>query len=734
MPSKKKSEERIYKEKSPELENIVDTLKDNYMPYAMSVIVSRAIPQIDGFKPSHRKLLYTMYRMNLQKGSRKKSATIVGETMKLNPHGDMAIYETMVKLSRGNESLLYPYIDSKGNFGKHSSRDMQFAAPRYTEAKLTELCEELFSEIDMDTVDFADNYDSTMKEPTLLPTRFPNILVKANKGIAVGMASSIPSFNLKEICDYTIERVKGKHPDIFRYLPGPDFSSGGELLFDEKEMEAVYKKGKGSFKLRGKYRYLKKEGLIEIYEIPYTTTIEAIIEKIVEMMKQGRLKEVLDIRDESDLKGLKITMDVRKNIDVEKTMAKIFRYTPMEDTYSCNFNILVDHAPKVMGIDEILEKWIDFRRTCIVRKTAYQIDKKFHRLFLLKGLEKILLDIDRAIAIIRSTEKEKDVLERLMQSFEIDEVQGEYIMEIKLRNLNKEYILNKTKEIETLEGELAQLNELYESKGLQDKLMIRELKKISKEYDQERKTTILQKEQAVIHVESNVVVAYPLTVFLTAQGYLKKIPDSSLRAYSEQKLKEGDSIVTQLEMRNDEVVLLLSDKNKLYQLRLSEIEDTKSSNFGVFLPSVLESEDGENILFMVDPKDYRGYFLYVFENGKVAKIPLSSYRTKGYRRKLLNAYSDKSPLKEVFFLEKEETLLLRTALGKTLLLDTSLFSEISNRNSQGVQAIRLTKKDALDSVRIADEEDGERFSFARAKKIPASAKIHPEGKGTQLSF
>lgn len=734
MSEEKKKEETGYREKEPQVEDIVDTLKENYMPYAMSVIVSRAIPQIDGFKPSHRKLLYTMYKMNLLKGSRKKSATVVGETMKLNPHGDMAIYETMVKLSRGNESLLHAYIDSKGNFGKHSSRDMQFAAPRYTEAKLTEICNELFSEIDMDTVDFIDNYDSTMQEPVLLPTRFPNILVKSNKGIAVGMASSIPGFNLKEICDYTIEKMKKSRADIFQYIPGPDFPTGGELLFEEKEMETIYKTGKGSFRLRGKYRYIKQEGLIEIYEIPYTTTIEAIIEKIVEMMKQGRLKEIVDVRDESDLKGLKITLDVRKNIDAEKTMAKIFRYTPMEDSYSCNFNILVDNIPQVMGIDQILETWIDFRRGCIIRKTGHQIDKKFHRLFLLKGLEKILLDIDRAIEIIRNTEKERDVLGNLMSAFEIDEVQGEYIMEIKLRNLNKEYILDKVREIETLENELVQLNELYTSTSLQDKLMIKELKKIGKDYAQDRKTTIIKKEDVILHMESDVVDAYPLTVFLTEQGYLKKIPESSLRAYSEQKVKEGDSISMQLDMKNDEMILLLSDRNKMYQIRLCDIEDTKASNFGVFLSSILELEEGETILCMLDPDQYQGHLLYLFENGKVAKIPLLSYQTKGYRRKLVNAYSDRSPLKEVLFLEREEQVLFQTTLGKSLMIDTSLLNPISNRNSQGVQVARMTKKDSLYSVRIADQEDREKFSFAVAKKLPASPKLNQDTNSTQLSF
>lgn len=734
MSEKKKKEETGYREKEPQVEDIVDTLKENYMPYAMSVIVSRAIPQIDGFKPSHRKLLYTMYKMNLLKGSRKKSATVVGETMKLNPHGDMAIYETMVKLSRGNESLLHAYIDSKGNFGKHSSRDMQFAAPRYTEAKLTEICNELFSEIDMDTVDFVDNYDSTMQEPVLLPTRFPNVLVKSNKGIAVGMASSIPGFNLKEICDYTIEKIKKSRADIVQFIPGPDFPTGGELLFDEKEMETVYKTGKGSFRLRGKYRYIKQEGLIEIYEIPYTTTIEAIIEKIVEMMKQGRLKEIVDVRDESDLKGLKITLDVRKNIDAEKTMAKIFRYTPMEDSYSCNFNILVDNIPQVMGIDQILETWIDFRRGCIVRKTGHQIDKKFHRLFLLKGLEKILLDIDRAIEIIRNTEKERDVLGNLMSAFEIDEVQGEYIMEIKLRNLNKEYILDKIKEIETLENELVQLKELYTSTSLQNKLMIKELKKIGKDHAQDRKTTIIKKEDVILHMESDVIDAYPLTVFLTEQGYLKKIPESSLRAYSEQKLKEGDSISMQLDMKNDEMILLLSDRNKMYQIRLCDIEDTKASNFGVFLSSVLELEEGESILCMLDPDQYQGHLLYLFENGKVAKIPLLSYQTKGYRRKLVNAYSDKSPLKEVLFLEREEQVLFQTTLGKSLMMDTSLLNPISNRNSQGVQVVKMTKKDSLYSVRIADQEDREKFSFATAKKLPASPKLNQDTNSKQLSF
>lgn len=735
LPRKTKREvKKEYVEKKAETEDIVDTLKENYMPYAMSVIVSRAIPQIDGFKPSHRKLLYTMYKMGLIKGNRKKSATIVGETMKLNPHSDMAIYETMVKLARGNESLLHPYVDSKGNFGKQSSRDMQFAAPRYTEAKLMPLCNELFSEIDMDTVDLVDNYDSTMKEPTLLPTTFPNILVKSNKGIAVGMASSIPSFNLGEVCNYTVEKIKKKKVELFDFIPGPDFPSGGELLFDKKEMEEIYRTGRGSFKLRGRYRYLKKENLIEIYEIPYTATVESVIEKIIEMMKQGRLKEVVDIRDESDLGGLKIALDVRKTVDVEKTMAKLFRYTPLEDSYSCNFNVLCNHTPKVMGIDEILDEWISFRRTCILRKTAYQIDKKLHRLFLLRGLEKILLDIDAAIRIIRDTEKEKDVLKNLMENFGIDEVQGEYILEIKLRNLNKEYILNKIEETQTLEKEVSDLKELYTDEALQDKLMIKELKRVGKQYAQERKTEISKKEEVIVHVEDTKIESYPVTVFLTEHGYLKKIPDTSLRAYSEQKLKDDDRMFMSLEANNDDTLLLLSDKHKMYQLRISDMEDTKASAFGVFLQNYLELSADEHIIYMQHPKDYRGHFVFVFENGKFAKIPLSSYQTKGYRKKLVGAYSDKSPLVEALFMEEEEEILIKTALDKVLLVPMQNINPILNRGSQGIQVARLSKKDRVVSARLADEEEKENFSFARTKKIPIAPKAMRNDVQTQISF
>ncbi len=737
MSKKKKSELKTsYIERKHRTEDIVDTLKDNYMPYAMSVIVSRAIPQIDGFKPSHRKLLYTMYKMNLLRGNRTKSANIVGQTMKLNPHGDMAIYETLVRLSRGNETLLHPYVDSKGNFGKASSRDMQFAASRYTEARLMPICKELFSEIEQDTVDFVDNYDSTMKEPTLLPTTFPNILVKSNKGIAVGMASSIPSFNLKEVCEYTIAYLKNKNCDVFQYILGPDLPSGGELLFDKEELQAIYESGKGSFRIRGRYRYLQSEAIIEIYEIPYTATIEAIVEKIVELMKNGRLKEVTDVRDESDLNGLKITLDVKKNIHPEELMAKLFRYTPLEDAYSCNFNILINDTPKVLGISQIIGEWLNFRRNCVLKSIAHEIDSKFERLFLLRGLEKIVLDIDKAIAIIRHTEKESDVLQNLIHAFDIDAAQGEYILEIKLRNLNKEYILKKTQEIESLEKELKKLNEIYTIKELQDELMISQLRTVIKEYGQERKTGIVQKQEVILHAEEEKVEEYPLTVFLTKQGYMKKIPETSLRAYSEQKLKDGDEILQQMDLNNKDIVLLLSDKNVMYQIRLSEMEDTKASVLGVFLTNYLETEEEEKFLQLITPNDYQGFMIYVFENGKIAKIPLASYETKGFRKKLLNAYSDKSKLIDVFYMQEDLNLLICTQEGKYLSIHTSLLAPIGSRNSQGVQVLRLTKKDHVISACVLDEEDLLQWEFCKTKKIPLAPK-RKDGKvkeNVQISF
>lgn len=720
-----------YIETNKRVENIVDTLKQNYMPYAMSVIVSRAIPEIDGFKPSHRKLLYTMYRMNLLNANRTKSANIVGQTMKLNPHGDAAIYETMVKLSRGNESLLHAYIDSKGNFGKSTSRDMQFAAPRYTEAKLMPLCKELFGEIENDTVDFVDNYDSTMKEPVLLPTTFPNILVKSNKGIAVGMASSIPSFNLSEICNYTISYLKDQNCNMFDYILGPDFPSGGELLFDQDEMSSIYETGRGSFKLRGKYRYLRKEQLIEIYEIPYTTTVEVIIEKIIELIKDGTLKEITDIRDETDLNGLKITIDVRKNTDIEAMMGKIFKYTTLEDSFSCNFNILIDNKPKILGIKEIIFHWLNFRRQCILRKTLNEVEDKSKKLFLLQGLEKIILDIDKAISIIRKTEKEIDVLPNLMNAFSIEEKQAEYILEIKLRNLNKEYILKRVRDIKELETSITKLEEIYHSQKLQDKLIISELKNIIKIYGQERKTTIVSKKDIVVYSKEDFTEDYSVTMFLTKEGYLKKIPEFSLRAYSEQKLKENDVILQQMEMNNTDIFMLLSTNNVLYQVKVSELKDTKASLLGLFLPNYLKMDENEKIVQMIFPDKYDGYLVYFFENGKVAKINFSSYQTKSFRKKLQNVYSTLSPLVDCFHIKNDETFVMFTDNDRCLCINTSSIPEKVSRTSQGVKVIQLTKNTKVERIELLESDDRE-WDFCKAKTIPASAKKNK--RITTISF
>ena len=704
-------------------QGITETLENNYMPYAMSVIVSRAIPEIDGFKPSHRKLLYTMYKMKLLNGSKTKSANVVGQTMKLNPHGDQAIYATLVRLTRGHEALLHPYVDSKGNFGKVTSRDMKFAAPRYTEVKLEGICNEIFKDIDKETVEFIENYDGTMKEPSLLPTTFPNILVNPNKGIAVGMANNMCSFNLREICEFTAEYIRNPYAKISDYIMGPDFSTGGTILYSEDEMQKIYDTGSGTFKIRGKYRYNEKDNCIEIYEIPYTTTIEQIIEKTIDLVKENKIKEILDIRDETDLKGLKIAIDLKKNVDPEKFVLKMFRYTPMEDFFSCNFNILINGRPAVLGIKEILDNWIEFRIGCIKNQLKFDINRISAKIHLLKGLEKVLLDIDRAIEIIRNTESEALVIPNLMMEFGLDEIQSEFVAEIKLRNINKEYILNKTKEIRSLEKELEGLNRTLNSEIKLKQLIAKDLKSVIKKYSVDRKTDILNIKKAKIHNEENVVDDYNLKVVLTKENYFKKISLVSLRSSGAHKLKDDDEIIQEIDGGNGDEILFFSSKSNVYKSKLSEIEDTKTSNLGEYLPNILNMEEDENILFMVLTRDYSGYLIFAFENGKIAKVPLKSYETKTNRKKLVKSYSDVSLLiRGCFILEDTDILIFRHFNDeiRCLLIDTSLIPEKNTKNTKGIQAFRLRKNSCMVNMLFKEEMEFENIERFRAQKIPMS--------------
>ena len=641
---------------------ISETLELNYMPYAMSVIVSRAIPEIDGFKPSHRKLLYTMYKMGLLTGGRTKSANIVGQTMRLNPHGDAAIYETMVRLAKGNETLLHPFVDSKGNFGKVYSRDMAYAAARYTEAKLDPICAEVFKDIDSDTVDMVDNYDATMKEPALLPTTFPNVLVSANQGIAVGMASNICSFNLREVCDTAIALMKNPDHDILETLPGPDFSTGGELLFDEAATREIYSTGRGSFKLRAKWRYVKDGNLIEITEIPYTTATEVIMDKVAELIKAGKIKEIADMRDETDLGGLKLTIDLKRGVDPEKLMQKLFRLTPLQDSFPCNFNILIAGMPRVMGVGEILDEWTAWRTDCVKRRIFFQIQKKEDRLHLLKGLERILLDIDKAIAIIRETELENEVVPNLMIGFGIDEIQANYVAEIKLRNINKEYILKQTRAIDDLEGEIADLRDTLNSPRKLKNVIIKELQAVADKFGQPRRTEILYDAQEAVPEEEDDVPDYGVTVFVSKEGYLKKMTAQSLRMSGEQKFKEGDSLSFSQETTNRAEFLAFTDRYQCYKSRLSDFDDGKASQLGDYLPQKLGFEAGENLVALVFCGDYKGFVLFFFENGKAAKVPLSAYETKTNRKKLTGAYSDKSPLIKAVALDADEQMVVYLSL------------------------------------------------------------------------
>lgn len=700
-------------------QKIVDTLKQNYMPYAMSVIVSRAIPEIDGFKPSHRKLLYTMYKMGLLAGNKTKSANVVGQTMKLNPHGDMAIYETLVRMTRGNGALLHPYIDSKGNFGKQYSRDMQFAAPRYTEVKLDKICEELFGDIEKETVDFIDNYDGTLKEPVLLPTSFPSILVNANQGIAVGMASNICSFNLKEVCEATVQYISNEDADILQYLKAPDLASGGQLIYNEKDIRDIYDTGRGGFKLRAKYKYDKKNSCIEIYEIPYTTTAEAIIDSIVDLVKRGRIKEINDVRDETDLNGLKITLDIRKSANPDDIMNKLYKLTTLEDTFSCNFNILVNGIPRVMGIKEILREWVKFRINCIKRRTLFDIDKKSNKLHLLSGLHKILLDIDKAIRIIRNTEQEEQVVPNLMKGFDIDKVQAEFVAEIKLRNLNREYILNRVGEIENLRKEISELNEVYGSEKKIKEIIIKQLNEVAKKYGRPRRTEIIREEHIEEITIEQLIEDYNLKLFLTEQNYIKKIPLVSLRATSEQKLKDDDYIIQELETHNKADLLLFSSKHTVYKLRIYDIEDCKPSTLGEFLTNMLELDDDEKIIYITATDDYKGYMLFSFENGKIAKIDLSSYATKTNRKKLTNAYSDKSRLINVMYLENDMELVAFSNINKALIFDTSNINPKTTRNSQGVQVLKPKKGSIMTAIKTIEKSGIIKLDYYRTKNIPA---------------
>ena len=706
---------------------VTETLEVNYMPYAMSVIVSRAIPEIDGFKPSHRKLRYTMYKMGLLTGGRTKSANIVGQTMQLNPHGDAAIYETMVRLAKGNETLLHPFVDSKGNFGKVYSRDMAYAASRYTEAKLDPICAEIFKDIDSDTVDMVDNYDATMKEPALLPTTFPNVLVSANQGIAVGMASNICSFNLKEVCDTAIALMKNPDHDILETLPGPDFSTGAELLFDEAATREVYSTGRGSFKLRAKWQYVKEGNLIEITEIPYTTATEVIMDKVAELIKAGKIKEIADMRDETDLGGLKLTIDLKRGVDPEKLMQKLFRATSLQDSFSCNFNVLIAGMPRVMGVGEILEEWTAWRTDCIKRRIFFQIQKKEDRLHLLKGLERILLDIDKAIRIIRETELESEVVPNLMIGFGIDEIQANFVAEIKLRNINKEYILKQTRAISDLEREIDDLRDTLNSSRKLKNVIIKELQAVSDKFGKPRKTQIVYEvAETQVEEEEEQIPDYPVTVFVSREGYLKKLTAQSLRQAGEQKFKEGDSLAFSQESTNRGEILVFTDQFQCYKARLSDFDDGKASQLGDYLPQKLGFDPGENVVQVVFAGDYSGFVLFFFENGKVAKVPLSAYETKTNRKKLTGAYSDKSPLKTVMAMNSDTQAVIYSTDNRAAIFSTAQLLPKTTRNTQGVAVMTLKKKATVSRAAVLEGSGMTNESRYRTKTIPSAGALLKE--------
>lgn len=716
-------------------QRITDTLETNYMPYAMSVILSRAIPEIDGFKPSHRKILYTMYKMGLLTGSRTKSANIVGSTMKLNPNGDAAIYDTMVRLSRGYEALLHPYVDSKGNFGKAYSRDMQWAASRYTEAKLDPLCNELFRDIDKDTVDFVDNYDGKLKEPTLLPVTFPSILVNANTGIAVGMASSICPFNLKEVCETAIALMQDEEHDVADTLKAPDFTGGGRILYDRAEMENIYRTGRGGIRVRAKYAYDKENNCIDVTQIPPTTTIEAIIDKIIDRVKAGVIREISDVRDETGLAGMKLTIDLKRGVDPEKLMQKLFRITPLEDTFSCNFNVLIAGVPRVLGVKELLNEWIAFRVECVRRRTFYDLTKSKDKLHLLQGLAKILLDIDKAIRIIRQTEEESEVVPNLMIGFGIDEVQAEYVAEIRLRHLNREYILKRTDETGKLEQEIAEMEDILAHRRKIQQIIIGELRDVIEKYSQPRRSELVYAADIVVEEEEEDTPDYPVHLFLTRDGYFKKITPLSLRMSGEQKLKDGDEITQTMESTNNRELLFFTNRCQVYKAKIADFDDTKASVLGDFIPAKLGMEEGENVIYMAVTKDYSGFMLFFFENGKVAKVELSAYETKTNRKKLVKAYSNKSLLAAARFAAEDCELVLQSSAGRLLLLHTGAIAPKSTKDTIGVAVMTLKRGQKLLHVRDYREGEFAKPHRYRTKNLPAAgALLSAEDEGEQLAL
>lgn len=716
-------------------QRITETLETNYMPYAMSVILSRAIPEIDGFKPSHRKILYTMYKMGLLTGARTKSANIVGSTMKLNPHGDAAIYDTMVRLSRGYEALLHPYVDSKGNFGKAYSRDMQWAASRYTEAKLDPICNELFRDIDKDTVDFVDNYDGKLKEPTLLPVTFPSILVNANTGIAVGMASSICPFNLKEVCETAIALMQNEEHDVADTLKAPDFTGGGLILYDRAEMENIYRTGRGGIRVRAKYAYDKANNCIDVTQIPPTTTIEAIIDKIIDRVKAGVIREISDVRDETGLSGMKLTIDLKRGVDPEKLMQKLFRITPLEDTFSCNFNVLIAGVPRVLGVKELLNEWIAFRVECVRRRTFYDLTKSKDKLHLLQGLAKILLDIDKAIRIIRQTEEESEVVPNLMIGFGIDETQAEYVAEIKLRHLNREYILKRTEDIDRLEREITEMEDILAHRRKIQQIIIGELRDVIEKYSQPRRSELIYAADVVVEEEEEETPDYPVHLFLTRDGYFKKITPLSLRMSGEQKRKDGDEITQTMESTNSRELLFFTNRCQVYKAKIADFDDTKASVLGDFIPAKLGMEEGESVIYMAVTKDYSGFMLFFFENGKVAKVELSAYETKTNRKKLVKAYSDKAPLAAARFIAEDCELVLQSSAGRLLLLHTGAIAPKTTKDTIGVAVMTLKRGQKL--LRVRDYREGE---FAkphryRTKNLPAAGALpSAEDEGEQLAL
>ena len=736
MPPKKKKEPQIDRRvvKGGHIEGagqvvsqpITETLRENYMPYAMSVIVSRAIPEIDGFKPAHRKLLYTMYKMGLLSGGRIKSANVVGQTMRLNPHGDAAIYDTMVRLARGNEALLVPFVDSKGNFGKAYSRDMAYAASRYTEVKLEKICTQLFADIDKDTVDFVDNYDSTVKEPTLLPVTFPSVLVNNNTGIAVGMASNICSFNLAEVCETTAALIRDPEHNIADTLIAPDFPGGGILLYDKAELDKIYSTGRGSVRVRSRYNYDKSNNCVEITQIPPTATVEAIMDKIVDLIKLGKIREISDMRDETDLGGLKLTIDCKRGTDPDKLMQKLFRLTPLQDSFPCNFNILIAGMPRVMGVGEILDEWTAWRTDCVKRRIFFQIQKKEDRLHLLKGLERILLDIDKAIAIIRETELENEVVPNLMIGFGIDEIQANYVAEIKLRNINKEYILKQTRAIDDLEGEIADLRDTLNSHRKLKNVIIKELQAVADKFGQPRRTEILYDAQETAPEEEDDVPDYGVTVFVSKEGYLKKMTAQSLRMSGEQKFKEGDSLSFSQETTNRAEFLVFTDRYQCYKSRLSDFDDGKASQLGDYLPQKLGFEVGENLVALVFCGDYKGFILFFFENGKAAKVPLSAYETKTNRKKLTGAYSDKSPLIKAVALDADEQMVVYSTDGRAAIFSTAQLLPKTTRNTQGVAVMTLKKKATLRDAVLLTQSGIVNESRYRTKTIPSAGAVLKE--------